>query len=202
MRFPVGGGPPEFVLDVKGYPGSAEVPRELGAHVLTTVGHPDFRCSRVPGSRCVLSESESGRLVFSSFDPKDGRRNQLLAVSSPGLSFWDLSPDGSRIALGDVVHNDVIRILPIAGGESHEMAIKGFRIISSVGWSGDGSSLFLTGTAPEGGAIIRHAFPDGRSELLYKTDAWLERPSPSPDGHRLSFGQATSSSNVWMIENF
>jgi hypothetical protein len=72
----------------------------------------------------------------------------------------------------------------------------------SVGWAAEGASLFVSGTAPEGGAIIRHVFLDGRSELLYKVDGSLERPTQSPDGRYLSFGQATSNSNVWTIQNF
>ena len=72
----------------------------------------------------------------------------------------------------------------------------------SVGWAADGASLFVTGTAPEGGAIIRHVLFEGRSDLLYKVDGSLERPIQSPDGRYLSFGQATSNSNVWTIQNF
>jgi hypothetical protein len=71
-----------------------------------------------------------------------------------------------------------------------------------VGWAADGASLFVTGTAPEGGAILRHVFFDGRSELLYQVNGSLERPTQSPDGRYLSFGLATSSSNVWTIQSF
>ena len=202
MFFPLAGGPPQFVLDAKGYPGSAQTPRELGTRVLTTAGHPDIRCPRLAGSSCVLSETEPGKVIFSSLDTGNGKRTQLIAVEAGPSSFWDLSPDGSRIALGEIGRNDRIRILPLAGGESRKIPVKDFRLVASVGWSADGASLFLTGTAPEGGSIIRHLFPDGRSQLLYKADAWLERPLASPDGRSLAFGQATSSNNVWTIENF
>ena len=76
------------------------------------------------------------------------------------------------------------------------------RAIASVAWANDGSGFFLTGTAPEGGSIIRKVSPDGRSQLLYQADAWLEHPIPAPNGRTLAFGLATSSNNVWTVENF
>jgi hypothetical protein len=42
---------------------------------------------------------------------------------------------------------------------------------------------------------------DGQTQLLYKSDAWLERPLASPDGTHLAFGLASSSNNVWTVEN-
>ena len=104
--------------------------------------------------------------------------------------------------MSELDRNDRIRILPWTQAGSREVPVKGFRLISAVGWSADGSDLFVTGTASEGGSIIRHVGLDGRSRLLYKVDAWLERPLASPDGRYLSFGQATSSSNVWTLENY
>ena len=202
MRAPVSGGPPQFVIEVNGYPGSAQSPREVGIRVLTAGGYPDIRCPRSPGSPCILMEGDSDRVIFYRFDPSAGGKNEITRVEVRGPSFWDVSGDGSKIAFGDFGRNDRIRILPVTGSDAREVPIKGFRVIASVGWTADGGSLILTGTAPEGGSIIRHVTLDGESHLLYKTDAWLERPVASPDGRYLSFGQATSSNNVWTIENF
>jgi hypothetical protein len=123
-------------------------------------------------------------------------------VEAQGPLAWDLSPDGSKIALGDFGRGDRIRILVVNGGAVREVPVKGFRTIASVGWTADGGSLFMTGTMPEGGSVIRHISFDGESQILYKAAAWLERPIPSPDGAHLAFGQATSNNNVWTIENF
>ncbi len=206
MRIPVSGGPPQVALDAKGYPGSVRTPRELGeldTGILTTLGHPDFRCPRKAGSLCVLSEGDSKRVTFSTFDPVEGRIADIATIDVKGSVSWDVSPDGSRIAVAEADLNNRIRILPAtAGGRSTEVPIKGFRTLLSLGWAADGASLFVSGTAPEGGAIIRHVFFDGTSEVLYKVNASLERPLQSPDGRYLSFGQATSNSNVWTIQNF
>jgi len=206
MRIPVSGGPPQVTLDAKGYPGSIRELRELDeldSGVLTTSGQPDFRCPRQAGSSCVLSESDANRVVFSTFDPVNGRTAVVATIDVQGAVSWDVSPDGSRIAVAEAGLNDRLQILPVTvPGESRELSITGFRAVVSVGWAADGASLFVTGTAPEGGAIIRHVLFEGRSDLLYKVDGSLERPLQSPDRRYLSFGQATSNSNVWTIQNF
>src|SRR5579862_8563464 len=202
MRMAAGGGPPQTILEVKGYPGSARVRRETGMRVLTATGQPDFRCPREPGHGCILSEADGDKLTFYQFDPQVGKKTEAAQRIVHGTATWDLSPDGSKIALAETGRNDRIEILTTGGSEWRESPTKGFWLISDIGWAADGASLFVTGTAPENGSILRHVSLDGASELLYKADAWLERPLASPDGHYLAFGQATSSSNVWTIENF
>jgi hypothetical protein len=202
-RIPAAGGPPQDLVEVNGYPGSAQVPRELGTRVLTASGYPEFRCPHRSGSACVLTEGDgSNRVIFYSFDPSRGNKTEVARVDVQGASFWDLSPEGTQIVLAEAGRKDRIRILPAGTGGSREVAINGFRTIASIGWSNDGSSFFITGTAPEGGSIVRHVTADGRGQILYQADAWLERPIVAPDGSRLIFGQATSSNNVWTVENF
>jgi Tol biopolymer transport system component len=201
-RIPAAGGPPQTVLEVNGYPGSALNPRELGTRVLTMSGYPDFRCPQRSGN-CVLAETDSSnKVIFYGFDPVRGNKTESARADVDGPSFWDLSPDGSQIVLAEMSRKDRIRVLPAGSGNSREMSVSGFRAIASVSWSNDGSSFYLTGTAPEGGSIIRHVSADGRSKLLYQADAWLERPIPAPNGRALAFGLATSSNNVWTVENF
>jgi hypothetical protein len=202
MRIPVAGGPPQAVCEVKGYPGSAQVPREIGTRVLTSGGHPDLRCPAAPGTRCFLTEREANKVVFYKFDPIRGDKTEVARADVDGSSSWDVSTDGSKIALAELSRSSRIRILTTADAGAREVPIQGFRMIASVGWSADGASLFVTGTVPEGGSALRHVSLDGRSQLLYQADVWLERPIPSPDGRHLAFGQATSSNNVWTVENF
>lgn len=169
--------------------------------VLTTLGYPELRCPAVPGSPCILAEGDSRKVIFSTFDVRRGKSGEIANLEVEGASFWDLSPDGSKIALG-VVRNNRILILPADRSARREVSVTGFRLIASAGWSADGLSLFLAGVAPEGGSALRHVSLNGRNELLHKADAWLERPLVSPNGRYLAFGQATSSNNVWTIENF
>jgi len=202
MRMAVTGGPAQAVFAVPGYPGSAREASELGTHVLTTNGYPDFRCPVSRSSLCVISEGGGAQVTFTAFDPVRGKQNAVGRAEVAGPSVWDLAPDGSRIAIAEFNRADRIRILSVPGAGTEVLAVTGFRQIASVGWSADGGALFVTGTAPEGGTVLRQISASGESHLLYKTDAWLERPLASPDGRMVAFGQATSSNNVWTIENF
>jgi Tol biopolymer transport system component len=202
MRIPVSGGTPESVFEVKGYPGSAQVPRERW--LPSARGYPDFRCPSLSAlSRpCVLGEANQDQVVFSAFDPIQGRKGDLARLDlDPSDSFWDLSPDGSRIAFGKFeVSGSQIRILDLAGGEPRVVEVRGWNHVTSVGWSADGRSLFATNWSSVAGSIL-HVALNGETRLLHRAAGMtLERPLPSPDGRYLVYGDVITTSNAWMIE--
>lgn len=205
MRFPITGGTPEIVLEVKGYPGSARAPREIW--LPSARGYPDFRCSSRSSASsrpCVLGEANGNQIVFSAFDPRLGRQGEVTRIQvEPSITFWDLSPDGSRIAFGEMEKDGGhIRLLDLAGGRAKDITVKGWSNLSSVGWSADGRSLFTTNWASKGASILRVSL-DGQARLLYKAPSsmLLERPLPSPNGRYVAFGEVATTSNAWMIEN-
>jgi WD40 repeat protein len=204
MRIPVAGGTPEAVLQVSGYPGSARAPRERW--LPSARGYPDFRCSSgVPAAHsCVLAEANPQGIIFSAFDPKLGRLGELAKVNiEPSDSFWDLSPDGSRIAFGKLENQSShIRVLDLASGKTREISVKDWSNLTSVGWSADGQSLFAATWGSKGGSILRVSL-NGKTQLMYKAAGMqLERPVPSPDGRYLAFAEVSTTSNAWMVENF
>jgi eukaryotic-like serine/threonine-protein kinase len=83
MRVPISGGSPQMVLK--------------------SLGYSDHRCARPPGNLCVLGEQSSDRkqLVFHDFDPVGGRGRELMRIDTdPNAGYnWDLSPDGSSLAI-------------------------------------------------------------------------------------------------------
>lgn len=209
MRVPASGGVPEAVLEAKGYPGSARVPRYRW--LPTARGYPDFRCPSVTTRPCVLSEIKEDQLVFSGFDPLQGRRGELAKLDLGPDSgyyntvfdtFWDLSPDGLRIAFGGCEpHGSRIRILDLERHQDSQVSLGDWSCLTSVGWSPDGKNLFVTNWATRGGSILRVAL-NGVSQVLRKSVGMgLERPLPSPDGRFLAYGEVTTISNAWMIEN-
>jgi len=201
MRVPATGGTPEIVLEVKGYPGSAQAPRERW--LPTTRGYPDFRCPFLASRPCILSEANQEQIVFFAFDSLQGRKGELAKIEvDPRDTFWDLSPDGSRIAFGRFEEDGGhIRILDLPGGKAREIALKGWAGLDSVAWSADGRSLFVTNWASKGGSILRLGL-NGETQLLHKALGMaLERPLPSPDGRYLACSQVATTSNAWMIEN-
>ncbi len=201
MRIPLSGGSPEVVFTVSGYPGSAEGLRF--PYILTTRGYPDFHCSRTPANSCVLAEAEQEQIVFYGFDPAQGSKHQLARIDTDhSNSFWDLSPDGSRIAFVKYDdHRGSIRVLPLAGGPEREVSAQGWASLDSVAWSADGKSLFVTSHSLTGSRLLR-VYLNGETQFLHKANYLAERPVPSPDGTYLAFGEVTSESNAWMIENF
>lgn len=203
MRARVSGGAPEFVLEVKGYPGSARVLRERW--LPTARGYPDFRCPSLPpkGTSCILVEVDQEQVVFSAFDPLQGKRGELARLDiEPADTFWDLSPDGSRIAFGGCEpHGGRIHILDLVSGKASYITVKAWSCLTSTGWSPDGKSLFLTNWAASGGSILRVAL-NGETHLVHKANGMqLERPVVSPDGGYLAYSEVATASNAWMIEN-
>jgi Tol biopolymer transport system component len=211
MRVPVSGGAPEAVLELKGYPGSARVPRYRW--LPTAKGYPDFHCPSLTGSArpCVLSEIKDDQLVFLGFDPLQGTKGELAKLDFGPNSgyyntlldtFWDLSPDGSRIAFGGCEpHGSHIRVLDLDRHQENQVSIRDWSCLTSVGWSPDGESLFATNWAPKGGSIL-HVALSGETRLLYKALGMsLEKPVPSPDGHFLAYGEVTTISNAWMLDS-
>lgn len=211
MRVSVSGGAPEVVVEVKGYPGSARVPRSRW--LPTARGYPDLRCPSLAASArpCVLSEVEDDQLVFSGLDPSQGRKGELARFDLGPNSgyyntvfdtFWDLSADGSRIAFGGCEpHGSHIRILDLDRHQENQLSLKDWSCLTSVGWSSDGKYLFVTNWASRGGSIL-HVALNCETRLLHKAIGMgLERPVPSPDGRYLAYGEVTTVSNAWMIEN-
>ncbi len=148
--------------------------------------------------------SNRQQIVFSAFDPVQGRKGELARVEtgSPPYSFWDLSPDGSRIAFDDIWGTDRIRIVPLTGGKAQELALKGWLLISSLGWSPDGTGLFVTGLSSKANSLLQYVSLNGEAQTLHTAATWLEKLVASPDGRYLAFGQVIADSNAWMIENF
>jgi Tol biopolymer transport system component len=202
MRVRVAGGSPEFVIEARGYPGPAHVPRDAGHH-LTIRGQPAFRCPSLPTAPCVLSELDQRQIVFSAFDPVQGKKGEIARVDINPFTeaFWDLSPDGSRIAFGETdKYIGRLRILALRGGAAREITVKGWTNIDSVAWSAGGDYLFVTKWSSQGGSLLRVDLT-GAAQPLRKAIMYIERPIPSPDGRYLAFGEVSSESNAWMIEN-
>jgi len=99
-RVPVSGGPSELVL--------------------TAHGWTNHRCARAPASLCLVGEQSEDKkqLVLTAFDPLKGRGHEVIRTaidSRLDAVNWDLSPDGSHVAMLVPTEVNHIRLLPIAG---------------------------------------------------------------------------------------
>jgi Tol biopolymer transport system component len=185
LRMPISGGAPELVF---------EASREAAIH-----------CAR-ERPVCVLSELDkaNGELVFAALDPVQGRKGEWvrLAADLRGSPAWDLSPDGSSVAIVDLDdRKDSIRLVELESGSSRLIAVGRGQQLSGITWSADGQSWFATSSSVRGSAIFQ-VRRDGAVSELWTTTSTLGTPLTSPDGKNLAFTVSTYNSNAWVIENF
>jgi eukaryotic-like serine/threonine-protein kinase len=187
MRFPVSGGSPEQVLETR---------------VEATT---DFHCPSRPAGSCVFSHWEQGQLIFYALDPVRGQgkefaRTKLGQTADLG---WTLSSEGSRIAVASRDElPEQVRVLDSRNGTERNLHLPhGWRIFD-LGWAADGRALFAA--VRSAGYFIARIEMDGQTRTLIDRgrNQWLSAPRPSPDGRHLAFGQRTTESNAWLLENF
>jgi eukaryotic-like serine/threonine-protein kinase len=185
MRVPITGGTPQLVLtaSIEEWP----------------------RCSRSPATLCAIAERSADRkqLVFTAFDPVKGRGSELAKSNTDATTdyHWDLSPEGTRIAL--LKHREGrVQILSLTGRAPQEITAKGWNTLSSVNWTADGKGLFVS-SYRQRGADILHMDLQGNARFLWEHPGGIESYGlPSPDGRRLAMRGWNVESNVWMMENF
>lgn len=185
LRVSVSGGAPELVLEAS-----------RGGAVHCALGH----------TPCVLSELDKvkGELVFTAFNPLQGRMRELVRIAADpeGSPTWDLSPDGSSVAIVDLdERKDNIRLVELENGSARSIAVGPSERLSGISWSADGRGWFVTSSSLRGAAIF-HVGLDGTISKLLTTNSNLMAPLASPDGRNLAFSTSTYNSNAWIIENF
>jgi Tol biopolymer transport system component/tRNA A-37 threonylcarbamoyl transferase component Bud32 len=185
MRVPVSGGPPQAVLTGRGF--------------------GDFRCARSPATLCVVGErhTDGSEITFVSFDPLKGKGHEITKIETDpaGDYGFDLSPDGSRLAVHNREQNH-IRILFVDGRPTRDVQVKGWAALGTLDWSADGKGFFCSILLPQG-ATLFHIDLDGHAQALWTQKApggtW---GVPSPNGKSLAIPGFIFSRNAWMIENF
>jgi len=190
MRVPTSGGPPQLVLEGRGING--------------------LSCARSPATLCVFSEwaPDQKQLIFSAFDPVRGRGRELTRTNLnqpfPYYS-WDLSCDGLRLAFTQFDDREGrIQVLPLAGGETREVNVKGWNGLWRLFWAADGKGLFVS-RRPTSGSMLLYVDLEGRASVLWEqklAGRWLTWGAPSPNGRYLALVGRTTDSNVWLLENF
>jgi Tol biopolymer transport system component len=198
MRVAMGGGAPEPVMDFTGKRiGSAAYP------INTVGGLPSFRCPKRADANCVIAERKDKNVVFTSFDPIQGRKAEIgtVPMNSQGVS-WDLSPDGTRVLFAPFSYTEgKIEVIPVNGGARQSFAVAPWMEISGLAWAADGKSLFFTSFSSRGTTIL-HSDLAGHSKTLFKPSWDIFAVAPSPDGKYLAFGPVISDANAWTTSTF
>jgi len=179
--------------------------------LFNTEGFVMFWCTTRAANFCVFGQPSKGKneLVVAAFDPLGGPGKELVRIpleagSNADIGFdysWQLSPDGSRIGIVKS-HGNQIRLVPLAGGPTRTITIKGYSDLMDLNWAIDSQSIFVSTLEP-GGATLLHVALNGDAQPVW------QRPQlnatwgfPSPDGRHLALLGASSEANVWIISNF
>lgn len=152
---------------------------------------------------CVVSEMSADRnqLVFTTLDPFRGRVRELLRFdASPKESYsWDLSSDGTRIAIHKT-RDAQITILSLQGEPRREVVVKGWKSHQGMDWAADGKGLLIGDKAP-GGASLLYADLEGNTRVVWTQSRWPRTSGvPSPDGRHLALLGWTEVSGMGLIE--
>jgi eukaryotic-like serine/threonine-protein kinase len=184
MRVPVDGGLPE------------EVP----------IGGPldEFRCAVGLGKRCVLRTTQPAQFrTYYDLDPIRGKGRELARTkwSIEVLGDWDVSPDGTQVAIPNHDSREArIRVVSLEPKRNEprerEILLQGLTDISGLIWAADGGGWFVSLDTTVGNRLL-YVYLDGHFEPLGDIQGWAV---PSPDGRRVAFLDRIIATNAWLIE--
>ena len=163
------------------------------------------RCARLPSSLCAIAERTPDRkqIVFKAFDSKNGLGRELArADTEPTNAYhWDLSADGTRIAL--LKHRGgSVDILSLNGASPQQITSKKVPTLSSVVWSADGKGFFVSSYTARGADML-HMDLQGNTRLLWEHPGGIDIYGvPSADGKHLAMRGWNVEGNMWLMENF
>jgi Tol biopolymer transport system component len=175
--------------------------------VLTSPHWMDHRCARAPATLCLLLEEtdDQKQFVFTAYDPVQGRGREVTRIAvKPGLGFgWDLSPDGSQIAMLLPDQENRIRLLPLAGGAPRDLVVNGWYGFNSAPvWSPDNKGFYVGASSPRGATLLYIDLNGRASPVWDQKGSPMTWGVPSPDGGHLAILGYTVDSNAWLLENF
>jgi serine/threonine protein kinase len=175
--------------------------------LFTSRGRALMTCARSPSHLCVIGEpTEDGKqMTVTAIDFLKGRGPELFRFALPANddTWWlDLSPDGRRVAATRTMAGPVY-ILSLGGQVLQQVRPKGWSNLFRLTWAADGKGLFVTALIRNGQELL-HVDLQGHVHALWEsTGGTLETTAiPSPDGHHLGIQSWTTSSNIWMMEDF
>jgi Tol biopolymer transport system component len=179
--------------------------------LFNTEGFFQFWCTNKAANLCVFGRPSTGNneLVIVAFNPRGGPGRELVRIpleagSSGDIGFdysWQLSPDGSQIAIVKE-HGNQIRLVPLAGGQTRTITTKGHSDLTELNWAIDSQSMFVSTLEP-GGANLLHVDLNGVIQPVWQQSQATDTLGfPSPDGRHLAILGSNAESNVWLINNF
>jgi len=176
-----------------------------------TAGFVPFGCTSKAANLCVFGQpsADKNELVIAAFDPLGGPGKELVKIplevgTSAGIGFdysWQISPDGSRIGIVKR-HGQQIRLVPLGGGQTKTISVKGYPDLTDLNWAIDSQSMFVATRDSDGATLLRVALNGDAQPIWHQSQSTATWGFPSPDGRHLAILGANSEANVWLIDNF
>lgn len=181
------------------------VPVEAGTPEQVSIGGllDEFRCALGVGKRCVLSTTVPGESrTYYDLDDMHGKGPELARIkwSVEVLGDWDVSPDGSQIAIPIADSYEArMRVVSLEpnpnGSREHEVILPGMTDLRGLVWAADGQGCFASADTTIGHRLL-YVHLDGRFYSLGDIQGWAV---PSPDGRRVASLNAIVTTNAWLI---
>ena len=167
----------------------------------------DYHCTNKNLGLCTYGvyTDDNKTLTVKSFHPPATQSEVLLRIpiDPARICHWAMSPDGSLIAVLQTGWNvDQIRLIPVHGGETRTITVRGYQNFQSFDWAPDSKSFFVATYSP-GGSVLLHVGLDGNARAIWRQAQSLRTWGiPSPDGRHITMFGTSEEANVWMIDDF
>jgi hypothetical protein len=98
---------------------------------------------------------------------------------------------------------DRIRLLSLAGGEPHDLLVKGSSVLSAgLYWAPNATGLYVSSLSARGAAVLYVDLKANATPIWEQAGSSQTWAIPSPDGHHLAILGTSVDSNVWLAEKF
>jgi hypothetical protein len=148
----------------------------------------------------MYSNLKGDRTETFRFDVRTGKR--LNSPQVDPLCTWSLAPDGLQRAIVCDGDKGTIRLRSTVIGDTRELKVKGRDELGSIEWSVDGKSLLAVWHHNCNTALLKVALDGKVSVLLRSSNPEILGAIASPDGRSVAIAGASTTRNVWQIENF
>jgi eukaryotic-like serine/threonine-protein kinase len=148
LKVPISGGSPQLIM--------------------TAAIYDTPRCARAPVTLCAVAIKSKDQLIVTGFDVVRGTRTELarLKIDDPDKVYtWDLSPDGTRIAMLKRGTSE-IQIFSLRTHADHNFTVKGWDGLEALDWTSDGKGLFTSSTTA--GSVLLHTDLQGNASVLWE----------------------------------
>ena len=170
--------------------------------VMSQPGLYNVQCAKAPSRVCVFSTQISQMEHFYLLDLIHGKGRLVTEVST--YANWDLSPDGSTLAIVVNGEEGKLRLISIDTGMTKDVVVKDWIGLSNADWFADSKMMLMPSVTDKNVPVVLGVDRNGNATVLLEGDKrfpiyWVVS---SPDGKHGAVCVETGESNVWMMEDF